>query len=317
MLLRRLLLWLVLLGSLCLALLFVLVPRPGHNALPAANSVRWCQCVDYVRQRFGLDPAAGPHFVGAADMGPYLQGQGMVRHAAPLLGAVIVFPRSFGSGIDTTYGHVGVVVGIEAQADHWRLTVRGARQSWPEWTEYGCSNVSDMTHITVPYQGATVAFFAPSAVQPVSESRPVTAQPVSTPTSEPTAIATSTPAVPTPAAPTPKPMPTASRGPHLAASPAPAVPTASPAPAPAELPALLTQWSSEEQLAPGSYRFRAWGGPGMRLYLDGELVLDGVSTPATYYAERSVSGGPHQVRVEVYATSNGSQARFTWEQQHE
>jgi hypothetical protein len=147
--------------SLLLLLLFLIVPRHGFNATPAATYARWCECVDYVRNRFQLDPAIGPHFLGAADMGPYLQNHGFAAVPEPRNGAIIVFQRSFGSGIDATYGHVGVIVGVQPlDGSTWNLTVRGARQTWPEWSEYGCNNVSDMSHILVSRGSSLAAFYA-------------------------------------------------------------------------------------------------------------------------------------------------------------
>jgi hypothetical protein len=79
---------------------------------------------------------------------------------------------------------------------------------------------------------------------------------------------------------------------------------------------LLSQWSRREHLGPGTYRLRVWGGPGLRIYLDGELVLDGLQPDAPGQATRSdVSGGPHEIVVQMYAKNDGSTARYAWEQQ--
>jgi hypothetical protein len=150
---------------------FALVPRLGFNAEPAAAPAatpevdgHWCQCVEYVQNRFALNRWSGPHFVGAADMGPYLEAQGLQRITAPIEGAIIVFPRTFGMGIDETYGHVGIVMQVNPNdsGPAWTLTVRGARQEGSEWAEHGCSNVSDMYAISVPRDGSSgVSFYAP------------------------------------------------------------------------------------------------------------------------------------------------------------
>jgi hypothetical protein len=146
--------------SLVLLLLFIILPRHGFNATPAATYARWCECVDYVRNRFQLDPSVGPYFLGAADMGPYLENHGFVTVPEPVSGAIIVFQRSFGSGINATYGHVGVIVGVQpVNGSTWNLTVRGARQTWPEWSEHGCNNVSDMGHIVVSRGSGQTAFY--------------------------------------------------------------------------------------------------------------------------------------------------------------
>jgi hypothetical protein len=162
---RKLLVLVMTCLSLILLLMFVLLPQRGWNAPLNNQYARWCQCVDYVRNRFDLNPSAGPYFVGAADMGPYLENQGFMPVYEPVEGAVIVFPRWFGSGIDATYGHVGVVTAVQSFGDTWSLTVRGARQTVPEWTEHGCTNVSDMSNITVP-MGSNHATFYTIAPKP-------------------------------------------------------------------------------------------------------------------------------------------------------
>jgi hypothetical protein len=96
-------------------------------------------------------------------MGPYLEAQGLQRITAPIEGAIIVFPRTFGMGIDETYGHVGVVMQVSPNdsGTAWTLTIRGARQEGNEWADYGCSNVSDMYAIRVPRDGSSgVSFYA-------------------------------------------------------------------------------------------------------------------------------------------------------------
>jgi hypothetical protein len=431
---------------------FILVPRQGFNAEPAAApqaAGHWCQCVEYVQNRFALNRWGGPHFIGAADMGPYLEAQGLQRIAEPVEGAVIVFPRTFGMGIDAVYGHVGVVTQVSTTygSAAWALTVRGARQQGKEWAEHGCSNVSDMYAIIVPGDGSsgvsfyatepppgrlrvveplhlsttaprtgelvyarftvensggqplqiealtaggrqgntwdaavqvdfplaheimlqpgerytykaaralteTGGYFAEPAAQidgawssiasanrvrysvqgsvPLPRTAPRLAEtPALTPTAAlsptlaPTAAPTETPspsAAPT-ETPSPSAAPTETPSPSAAPTETPspsAAPTETPSPsaAPTETPELLSQWSRREHLAPGTYRLRVWGGPGLRIYLDGELVLDGLQPDAPRQAIRSdVSGGPHEIAVQMYADNDGSTARYAWEQQ--
>jgi hypothetical protein len=409
--------------SLTLLLIFIIVPRQGFNAPLASQPARWCQCVDYVVNRFSLDLRVGPPFVGAADMGPFLENQGFTRVFEPLPGSIVVFPRSFGSGIDTTYGHVGVVTHAQAMqgGQAWALTVRGARQTWPEWTEHGCSNVSDMDHITVAQDGSPASFYisAPTpgrlavaapltlsstaprveefiqatfsvrnvgqqpilidtltaggrkgadweavihadfpyhehitlqpgesyhyeAIQAIFEEGDYFAEPaaqvggawgtieggnrVRYHVSNPAPPLTPTP-VPATATPPPASEPTATPPPangdvilgskgttsEVAAQANPAaIPTVEP------LPALQTQWSEEEYIAPGSYTFRAWAGQGTRVYLDEVLVVDGLQgTPdgisGQYAGTRDVTGGAHTIRIEVYANHDGSTAHYEWD----
>jgi hypothetical protein len=406
---------------LLLLLLFVVVPRSGFNA--PHESARWCQCVDYVRNRFNLAP--GGNFVGAADMGPYLEAQGYGRIPDPVVGAIIVFPRWFGSGINATYGHVGVVTTVDtSDPANWHLTVRGARQTHPEWTESGCSNVSDMDHIVVPRGSDVVGFYhaapRPGPVQLVSNlelstsnlnlgdtvqasfqvqntgDEPLTlelltaggrqgntwdaevladfplnrdvhlrpgqvyeyraiytpsaagsyfvepvarihgewttiesanrlyydvqapkavvenaALPTTAPPPPPTATTTVAPPPPptvtATVAPPPPPTATATVAPPQATGKAPAVD-------PPSEPPLIDQWTSHDHLGAGTYTLRIWAGTGIRVYLDGELVFDGLQpqSPATA-ALNDIPGGPHTVTVRMYVGSESSRAHYTWE----
>lgn len=456
-----------------LVLLFTLLPYQGFNARPDQMSIRWCQCVDYVRNRFSLPPGGG--FVGAADMGPFLERNGFVPLREPMVGAVIVFPRWFGSGIDATYGHVGVVTTIRSSGDAWSLTVRGARQNNQEWAEHGCSNVSDMDHITVPYGSDIVSFYvrgpAPGQLQIVEDLQLSTTAPqigehiqarfsvqnvgeqalviqnltaggrlgqnwndaiqadfphvhdltlqpgdsysyetiqalghegsyfvepvvrvdnewrtianstrinytvlpsAPLPTATVTEIPTTVPAFPdardtqkpAPATAQPTPTPEPPNQPEPTATVPPAAPSATALPfdkhptppatstvplqeqsdvpeiahtapgtdaahepelfqttqttitasATPPLPALQNQWSSQEHLTPGSYTLRVWAGKGTRVYLDGELVLDGLMSSGPYRATYPhIAGGDHTITVKLYEGNDGVQAHYVWD----
>lgn len=80
------------------------------------------------------------------------------------------------------------------------------------------------------------------------------------------------------------------------------------------LPALASRWTDQEYLVEGMYIFRAWAGPGIRLYLDGELILDGLEPYASYEVTYGIAGGGvHNIVVEVYVTNSGTPVRFAWE----
>ncbi len=393
---RRMLVYIVVALVLLLLLLFVVVPRSGFNA--PHESARWCQCVDYVRNRFNLAP--GGNFVGAADMGPYLEAQGYGRIPDPVVGAIIVFPRWFGAGIDATYGHVGVVTAIDtSDPANWHLTVRGARQTHPEWTENGCSNVSDMDHIVVPRGSGVASFYhaapRPGHVQLVSNLELSTSNlnlgdtvqasfQVQNTGDEPLTLelltaggrqgntwdaevladfplnrdvhlrpgqvyeyrAIYTPSVagsyfvepvarihgewmtiesanrlyynvqapntvvenkvlPT-TAPPPPPTATATVAPSQATGKAPTV-------EPPREPPLIDQWTSHDHLGAGTYTLHIWAGTGIRVYLDDELVFDGLQPqPPATAALNGIPGGPHTVTVQMYAGSESSRAHYTW-----
>lgn len=94
-----------------------------------------CQCTTYVANSRGLTRDF-PH-AGDWDNG-YLQRNGY-RRVAPQVGAIVVMERSF-PGANTSYGHVGIVAGIDGRG---RITVRGANQyvGTPLVIEAGCSKV--------------------------------------------------------------------------------------------------------------------------------------------------------------------------------
>lgn len=200
---HSLIIGLMLVMSLLIVVLFLVVPHRGLNAPSQVQSVRWCECVHYVLHRYGLDMSTGPYFIGAADMGPYLESRGFTRVETPMAGAVAVFARSFGMGIDTTYGHVGVVTaanGSSADGASWSLVVRGARQGGAEQAEYGCTNVSDMA-IPVSNGNSLIAFYtSPGGVTESVE--PVEAV-ILSPTPSETPVVTLP--VPRPVPPTPTP----------------------------------------------------------------------------------------------------------------
>ncbi|WP_017719553.1 CHAP domain-containing protein [Kamptonema formosum] len=100
-----------------------------------AQSVKSCQCTEYVANRFGLTrdfPNAGDWNDG------YLQRNGF-RQVGPQRGAIAVMERSF-PGANTTYGHVGIVENVRPDG---RIDLRGANQyvGGSLFTEAGCNNV--------------------------------------------------------------------------------------------------------------------------------------------------------------------------------
>lgn len=387
--------------SLGLGLLFLAFPSVGFNAVQQQRAVRWCECVDYVRNRFGLNPSQGPWFVGAADMGPYLEAQGMTRLNAPVVGAVVVFPRTFGAGIDQQYGHVGVVRQVQPTSSGWSLMVRGARQTVPEWTEAGCSNVSDMHHILVARGAPGVAFYDPGTgtnTAAAAEAAPgrlyvteaLLLKPATPRVGEPVLARFSVQNVggqplllerltvggrqgetwdnatlaDFPYHPNVELQPGEVYtyvGQHYFAKPgnyfgAPvaringtwqqlagssrmaytvvaAQPTAPPAPgAAAPGPTATTaatthasepvrEWRRNDYLAEGMYTFAASAGPGVRIYLETELVLDGLGEPPTpdgYSVSRTVPGRTmYEIVVQVSPGAEAVPVSIGWERLHQ
>jgi hypothetical protein len=79
------------------------------------------------------------------------------------------------------------------------------------------------------------------------------------------------------------------------------------------------RWSRTIALSEGTYSFYALSDDGVRVWLDGQLIIDQWhdTSPVTYSAERNLAGGNHNLRVEYY--ENGGQARvmFGWERKGE
>jgi hypothetical protein len=67
-----------------------------------------------------------------------------------------------------------------------------------------------------------------------------------------------------------------------------------------------------QSFAAGSYTFTATADDGIRVYLDGALVIDQWrdQSPTTYTATRQVTAGNHQVRMEYYENAGGAVARL-------
>src|SRR5947209_4247733 len=67
------------------ALLMLTTALPAAR-VSAASSAHWCECVEYVKNYYGLRGAAGD----AKDMGAFLAAHGFRRSSEPAAGAVLV-----------------------------------------------------------------------------------------------------------------------------------------------------------------------------------------------------------------------------------
>jgi hypothetical protein len=72
------------------------------------------------------------------------------------------------------------------------------------------------------------------------------------------------------------------------------------------------RWVKTQNFTAGSYTFSATADDGVRVYLDGSLVIDQWKDqpPTTYTASRSVSAGDHTVSVEYYEHTEVAVARL-------
>lgn len=120
-----------------------------------AQSAKFCQCTEYVANRFGLTR----NFPNAKDWNDgYLQRNGF-RQVGLQKGAIVVMEKEF-RGSDPTYGHVGVVENVRYSGGKTYINVRGANQyvGDPYVTESGCSNVR-VTSFGTPVNGNPVSFW--------------------------------------------------------------------------------------------------------------------------------------------------------------
>ncbi len=75
------------------------------------------------------------------------------------------------------------------------------------------------------------------------------------------------------------------------------------------------RWTRAVPLQGGAYRFYARSDDGVRVWLDGELIInewrDGAA--AAYSAERVLNAASHTLRVEYYENNGAAQVQFWWE----
>jgi PKD repeat protein len=73
------------------------------------------------------------------------------------------------------------------------------------------------------------------------------------------------------------------------------------------------RWVKLQNFAAGTYSFTATADDGVRVYLDGTLVIDQWKdqSPTTYTASRSVTAGSHEVKVEYYENGGDAVAKLT------
>jgi hypothetical protein len=75
------------------------------------------------------------------------------------------------------------------------------------------------------------------------------------------------------------------------------------------------RWSRALFFPAGTYRFYAFVDDGVRVWLDGELIIDRWhdASNVTYVAERTLSAATHTLRVEYYENGGNAAIRLWWE----
>ena len=72
------------------------------------------------------------------------------------------------------------------------------------------------------------------------------------------------------------------------------------------------RWVKTQSFTAGSYTFTATADDGVRVYLDGTLIINQWKdqSPTTYTATRQVTAGNHELRMEYYENGGGAVARL-------
>lgn len=75
------------------------------------------------------------------------------------------------------------------------------------------------------------------------------------------------------------------------------------------------RWTRSLYFPAGTYRFYAHADDGVRLWVDGNLVVDQWrdSPPTTYTADVSLAEGSHSLRLEYYERGGGALAQLSWQ----
>jgi surface antigen len=125
-----------------------IIPLTSSPSL--AQSAGFCECVGYVKNRFGIQVAVG----NAKDMIYSLPNLSFRRVSGPQPGAIVVMQPSF-PNVNQTYGHVGIVQNVLSNG---QIEVRGANQGGSQ-IEYNCNNVNTVRFATSVNGRSDVSFW--------------------------------------------------------------------------------------------------------------------------------------------------------------
>ncbi|MDP9348567.1 MAG: PA14 domain-containing protein, partial [Gemmatimonadota bacterium] len=76
------------------------------------------------------------------------------------------------------------------------------------------------------------------------------------------------------------------------------------------------RWVGKHSFNAGTYEFKVTADDGIRLWVDGQLLIDQWKdqAPTTYTASVSLTAGEHEVKTEYYENGGGAVARVSWAQ---
>jgi len=74
------------------------------------------------------------------------------------------------------------------------------------------------------------------------------------------------------------------------------------------------RWTGKRTFEAGAYRFHALTDDGVRVWVDGQLIIDQWHDhpPSHYQAKVSLGAGQHDIKVEYYERGGGAVAKFWW-----
>lgn len=74
-------------------------------------------------------------------------------------------------------------------------------------------------------------------------------------------------------------------------------------------------WIAPVVLYGGIYRFRVLADDGVQVWVDGQLLIDKWQDqhPRQFVAERTMTGGMHDIKVEYYENTGGARIQVWWE----
>jgi hypothetical protein len=74
------------------------------------------------------------------------------------------------------------------------------------------------------------------------------------------------------------------------------------------------RWTGSPVFSAGSHLFTVTADDGVRVFVDGVLLIDQWQdqAPATYTASRTLTAGAHEVRVDYYENGGGAVAKLSW-----
>ena len=75
------------------------------------------------------------------------------------------------------------------------------------------------------------------------------------------------------------------------------------------------RWADTHSFAAGDYTFSATADDGIRVWVDGALIIDAWvdQGPTTYTATRTLTAADHEVKVEYYENGGGAVAKLSWQ----